>query len=48
MELYEDAADDGDDPQIREFAAKRLPTLEQHMRAGEELEELVENTRRSN
>ena len=47
VELYEDAADDADDTEVKAFAEKRLPLLRQHLEKGLELEQLIEATRRN-
>jgi len=47
VELYEDVAEDTNDAEIKAYAEKRLPMLKQHLASGQELEELIENTRRN-
>jgi len=46
VELFEDAADDADDADIKAFAAKHLPTLQNHLDMGRKLEEQVDDTAR--
>ncbi len=42
VELFEDAADDTDDAEVKAFAAKHLPALQQHLDMGRKLEEAVD------
>lgn len=46
VELFEDAADDADDADVKAFAAKHLPALKKHMEMGERLKDKVDNTDR--
>lgn len=47
VELYENAVEESEDDEIRAYAEKRLPMLQQHLAKGEELEDLIEATRRN-
>lgn len=42
VELFEDAAENADDEEVRGFAEKGLPTLREHLSMGEQLLETVE------
>lgn len=43
VELFEDAADDADDADIKAFASKHLPALQKHLEMGRELEDLIDD-----
>ncbi len=43
VELFEDAADDADDADIKAFAAKTLPVLQKHLDMGRELEDMIDD-----
>src|SRR5690606_19171443 len=43
VELFEDAAEDAEDPDVKAFASKHLPTLKQHLQAAESLKEKLDN-----
>lgn len=47
VDLFEDAAEDADDAEVKAFAAKHLPTLQNHLEMGRQLEELVDGERRN-
>ena len=47
VELFEDAAEDADDDEVRAFAAKHLPALKNHLEMGHKLEDLVADARRN-
>ncbi|MFA7667989.1 MAG: DUF4142 domain-containing protein [Burkholderiaceae bacterium] len=47
VELFEDAAEDADDDEVRAFAAKHLPALQNHLEMGRQLEDLVDDARRN-
>lgn len=42
VELFEDAADDAEDPDVKAFASKHLPTLQKHLEQGKALQEKME------
>lgn len=42
VELFEDAADDTDDTEVKAFAAKHLPALQKHLDMGRQLEDAVD------
>lgn len=46
VELFEDAADDADDADVKAFAAKHLPALQKHLELGERLKDAVDDTDR--
>ena len=46
VELFEDAADDADDADVKAFAAKHLPALQKHLEMGERLKDAVDDTDR--
>ncbi len=46
VDLFEDAADDADDADIKAFAAKHLPALQNHLEMGERLKDAVDDTDR--
>jgi Predicted outer membrane protein len=43
VDLFEDAADDAEDADVKAFAAKLLPALKQHLELGERLEEMLDD-----
>ena len=43
VDLFEDAADDADDADVKAFAAKLLPKLQQHLEMGEQLEDMIDD-----
>ena len=43
VDLFEDAADDADDADVKAFAAKLLPVLQQHLERGEQLEDIIDD-----
>ncbi len=43
VDLFEDAADDAKDADIKAFAAKTLPTLQKHLDAGRQLEDMLDD-----
>ncbi|MDX3907526.1 MAG: DUF4142 domain-containing protein [Pigmentiphaga sp.] len=45
VELFEEAAKDAEDADVKAFAAKTLPSLQQHLAKGKELQSLVKSTR---
>lgn len=47
VDLFEDAADDADDPDVKAFAAKHLPALQNHLEMGKQLKDAVDDTDRS-
>lgn len=47
VDLFEDAADDADDPDVKAFAAKHLPALQNHLEMGKQLKDAVDDTGRS-
>lgn len=42
VELFEDAAEDADDADIKAFAAKHLPALKNHLQMGRQLDEILD------
>lgn len=46
VDLFEDAADDADDPEVKAFAAKHLPALQNHLEMGKQLKEALEQDKR--
>lgn len=42
VELFEDAAEDADDADIKAFAAKHLPALQNHLQLGRQLDEILD------
>lgn len=45
VDLFENAAENADDPQIKAFAAKVLPDLKNHLSMGEQLEKSLQDSR---
>ncbi|MBX6319083.1 DUF4142 domain-containing protein [Pigmentiphaga sp.] len=45
VKLFEKAAKDAEDAEVKAFAAKVLPNLQQHLAKGKELQSLVKSTR---
>ncbi|OVZ59151.1 hypothetical protein CDO44_13365 [Pigmentiphaga sp. NML080357] len=45
VELFEKAAKDAEDADVKAFAAKTLPSLQQHLAKGKELQSLVKSSR---
>lgn len=43
VELFQDASEDADDADVKAFAAKTLPSLQQHLKMGEALQNAVKN-----
>jgi len=43
VDLFEDAADDAKDPEVKAFAAKLLPKLQQHLEMGEKLDDKLDD-----
>lgn len=43
VELFEDAADDADDADIKAFASKHVQSLKQHLEQGRQLKDLVDD-----
>lgn len=43
VELFEDASEDADDADIKAFAAKHLPTLQNHLEMGRQLDDSIDN-----
>ncbi|HLU00277.1 MAG TPA: DUF4142 domain-containing protein [Burkholderiaceae bacterium] len=46
VDLFEDAADDAEDAEVKAFAAKHLPALQNHLKMGEQLKEALEQDNR--
>lgn len=44
VELFEDAAEDADDAEIKAFAAKHLPALQNHLEMGRQLDDLLDES----
>lgn len=47
VDLYQSTASRSSDDEVKAFAEKRLPALEQHLKEGEELKKVVDATRRN-